>query len=299
MERQAEVKIALLVVRGSRSGERVWVRHGQHLIGSNENSDLHLSGDGVSDLHAVVIRSSDSVTIANANSANLTWVNGRRLTSPHKLSSKDEICIGSTTLRYEESRSSCSKRAVPPVRPVPKALPRPPTMHVVLSDAVSILAIVAAFVTVLAFAFAFVTHTDTDVATDSAVLPIDKGSYETTAEFGDIGGRWRKRHTGLDFAAPEGTEIHAVTAGTVVYAQASGGAYGNFTKIRSSDGTETWYAHQSRISVLVDETVTIGQVIGAVGATGNVTGPHVHLEVRISGSPTDPRSWLTTHGVNP
>ncbi|RMB57268.1 M23 family metallopeptidase [Tessaracoccus antarcticus] len=133
----------------------------------------------------------------------------------------------------------------------------------------------------------------------AVVLPVAKGMYRLTAGFGQVGTRWSTIHTGLDFAAPEGTAIRAVTPGTVTYAQPSGGAYGNLTKILSPDGTAIWYAHQSHIGVRAGQTVTAGQTIGAVGATGNVTGKHLHLEVRINGRPVDPRTWLRTRGLDP
>ncbi|RMB57884.1 M23 family metallopeptidase [Tessaracoccus antarcticus] len=133
----------------------------------------------------------------------------------------------------------------------------------------------------------------------AVVLPVAQGTYRITAGFGQTGTRWASIHTGLDFAAPTGTPIRAVTAGTVTYAQASGGPYGNLTTIRAADGTEVWYAHQSRINVRLGQAVAAGRVIGAVGATGNVTGPHLHLEVRINNHPTNPRTWLQQHNLNP
>jgi murein DD-endopeptidase MepM/ murein hydrolase activator NlpD len=137
--------------------------------------------------------------------------------------------------------------------------------------------------------------------TGPVVLPIDPGHYRLTAGFGQAGSRWSHRHTGLDFAAPVGTPIHAVMAGTVLAAArcTHGCAYGNLTEIDHGGGLHTWYAHQSAFLVHPGDHVTAGQVIGRVGATGNVTGPHVHLEVRIGGTPVDPRAWLTQKGLNP
>jgi murein DD-endopeptidase MepM/ murein hydrolase activator NlpD len=78
------------------------------------------------------------------------------------------------------------------------------------------------------------------------------------------------------------------------------GGYGNRTVIRHEDGTETWYCHQSAYAVSVGQKVRAGEVIGAVGATGNTTGPHLHLEVRPgAGDPVDPFSALTAHGLTP
>ena len=130
----------------------------------------------------------------------------------------------------------------------------------------------------------------------SVVLPVDQ--YRLTSRFGDVGRHWKKAHTGLDFAAPTGTPIRAITAGTITTAGYVG-AYGNLTKLTTADGTVFYYAHQTTIAVALGQKVVAGQVIGTVGATGNVTGPHLHLEVRIGGIPTDPDRWLRTQGLTP
>lgn len=127
-------------------------------------------------------------------------------------------------------------------------------------------------------------------------LPVDH--YVLTARFGECGTHWANCHTGLDFACPLGTPIHAVMAGTVIFA-GWGGAYGNLTEIQHPDNIQTWYGHQSAIKVKVGQTVKEGQTIGLVGQTGNATGPHVHLEVRTNGTPIDPDKWLTEHGLKP
>ncbi|MEP9384115.1 peptidoglycan DD-metalloendopeptidase family protein [Nocardioides cheoyonin] len=130
-------------------------------------------------------------------------------------------------------------------------------------------------------------------------LPIAPGVYHLTGRFGDVSGLWATIHTGLDFAAPYGTPIHAVARGTVT-STGYDGSYGNKTVVTLPDGTELWYCHQSEYAVSVGDTVEEGEVIGYVGATGNVTGPHVHLEVRPGGGdPVDPDEALRQHGVNP
>ncbi len=122
--------------------------------------------------------------------------------------------------------------------------------------------------------------------------------YHLTARFGQAGGHWVSNHTGLDFAAPTGTPIFAVAAGTITET-GSAGAYGNRTIETLPDGTEIWYCHQSAIGVKVGQQVLSGQTIGAVGSTGNTTGPHVHLEVRPGGGdPVDPYQALIVHGVS-
>lgn len=129
------------------------------------------------------------------------------------------------------------------------------------------------------------------------VLPVQ--GYHLTARFGAGGGLWSRNHTGLDFAAPSGTPIHAV-ANAVVTETGYDGSYGNKTVLTLADGTEVWFCHQTSIGVNVGDTVTAGQQIGTVGSTGNSTGPHLHLEVRPGGGdPVDPFSALIFHGLNP
>ncbi|WP_327667054.1 M23 family metallopeptidase [Streptomyces sp. NBC_00485] len=126
-------------------------------------------------------------------------------------------------------------------------------------------------------------------------------SYTITGTFGQAGSMWSSGyHTGLDFAAPTGTLIKAVHGGTVTEAGWAG-SYGYRTIITLDDGTELWFCHQSSISVSVGQRVGTGDVIGRVGATGNVTGPHLHLEVHPDGQATgiDPMTWLRSKGLNP
>ncbi|GGN59356.1 peptidase [Streptomyces albiflavescens] len=106
-------------------------------------------------------------------------------------------------------------------------------------------------------------------------------------------------HTGVDFVVPTGTTIKAIAAGTVVSA-GWGGAYGNQVVIQHADGRYSQYAHMSSLSVSAGQTVTEGQQIGLSGATGNVTGPHLHFEIRTTpnyGSDLDPVGYLRSHGV--
>ncbi len=131
------------------------------------------------------------------------------------------------------------------------------------------------------------------------VLPMT--GYELTGRFGSSGSNWSSSHHGLDFAAPTGTPIRAVGPGQIVVS-GWGGAYGNHLEIRHPDGTVTLYGHMSRYA-RTSGTVKAGTVIGYVGATGNVTGPHLHLEVRPHGggleSTIDPEKWLSDKGLRP
>ena len=131
------------------------------------------------------------------------------------------------------------------------------------------------------------------------VLPVAAGVYHLTARFGDYSSLWAHFHTGLDFAAPTGTPIMAVAGGTISEVGYSG-AYGNRTIETLPDGTELWYCHQNEFGTSVGATVKPGQVIGYVGSTGNVTGPHLHLEVHPGGGdPVDPFTALQVHGLQP
>ncbi|MCX5238186.1 M23 family metallopeptidase [Streptomyces prunicolor] len=131
------------------------------------------------------------------------------------------------------------------------------------------------------------------------VAPVT-GSYVSTG-YKTGGSLWSSgAHTGIDFHASTGTSVHAVGSGTVVEA-GWGGSYGNEVVIKMADGMYTMYGHLSSIGVSVGQTVTPGQQIGLSGATGNVTGPHLHFEARTTaeyGSDVDPVAYLRKHGVN-
>ena len=135
------------------------------------------------------------------------------------------------------------------------------------------------------------------IALNQWVLPLE--GYRLTATFGQYSGLWSTSHTGLDFAAPSGTPIRAVANG-VVTSVGYDGSYGNKTVLTLEDGTELWFCHQTSSSVSAGQSVSAGDVIGSVGSTGNVTGPHLHLEVRPGGGdPVDPYAALVVHGLNP
>ncbi|MSO96570.1 MAG: M23 family metallopeptidase [Thermoleophilia bacterium] len=106
-----------------------------------------------------------------------------------------------------------------------------------------------------------------------------------------FGQRWGRMHTGIDIGSSTGAPIVAAAAGTVLVA-GWGDGYGNTVVIDHGGGVATLYGHQSSIGVAVGQSVTRGETIGAVGSTGRSTGPHLHFEVRINGSPVDPLGYL-------
>ncbi|WP_320779976.1 M23 family metallopeptidase [Streptomyces sp. CRN 30] len=131
------------------------------------------------------------------------------------------------------------------------------------------------------------------------VSPI-AGSYVSTG-YKSGGAVWSSgSHTGVDFHAASGTAVQAVGSGTVVEA-GWGGSYGYQIVLRMNDGTYTQYGHLSSIGVSVGQAVVPGQQIAVSGATGNVTGAHLHFEVRTTaeyGTDIDPVAYLRAHGVN-
>ena len=104
------------------------------------------------------------------------------------------------------------------------------------------------------------------------------------------GMRWGRLHAGIDISAPTGTTVRAAAAGRVIIAGWMGG-YGNIVVIDHGGGLSTAYAHLSSI-LAGGGSVSQGQAIGAVGCTGSCTGPHLHFEVRVNGSPVNPLAYL-------
>ncbi|BAJ28442.1 MULTISPECIES: peptidoglycan DD-metalloendopeptidase family protein [Kitasatospora] len=159
------------------------------------------------------------------------------------------------------------------------------------------------------------TQTQTQKSTSSSSSAASSSSSAATASSGYVapapgsvttgykvaGSNWSSGyHTGIDFPVSTGTSLKAIAGGTVVSA-GNGGAYGNQVVIKLADGKYAQYAHLSSISVSAGQAVTAGQQIGLSGATGNVTGPHLHFEIRTTpdyGSDIDPVAYLAAHGVN-
>lgn len=100
-----------------------------------------------------------------------------------------------------------------------------------------------------------------------------------------------KLHTGIDVGVPSGVNILAADSGTVIYSGWMGG-YGQVIVIDHGSGISTLYAHQSTLLVGNGKTVNKGDVIGKVGSTGWSTGPHLHFEVRVNGTPVNPHSYI-------
>ncbi|MET8744920.1 LysM peptidoglycan-binding domain-containing M23 family metallopeptidase [Streptomyces sp. NPDC004728] len=121
-----------------------------------------------------------------------------------------------------------------------------------------------------------------------------------TTNYRASGSNWSSgSHTGIDFPVSTGTSVKSITSGTVV-AAGWGGAYGNQVVVKHADGHYSQYGHLSSISVSAGQAVSTGQQVGLSGATGNVTGPHLHFEVRTGpayGSDIDPIAFLASHGI--
>jgi murein DD-endopeptidase MepM/ murein hydrolase activator NlpD len=101
----------------------------------------------------------------------------------------------------------------------------------------------------------------------------------------------RKLHSGIDIGGSNGTPISAAGQGTVIFAGVQGG-YGNTVIVDHGLGVTSLYAHMSRIGVSRGASVDRGDIVGYVGSTGTATGPHLHFEIRLSGSTTDPQPYL-------
>lgn len=112
-----------------------------------------------------------------------------------------------------------------------------------------------------------------------------------SSRFGSRGASRSTIHTGLDISTSQGTGIRPISAGTVTYS-AYKGSYGNLIIIDHGNGVQSYYAHCSALYVSVGQSVDTSTTIGAVGSTGNSTGPHLHLEIRIGGEPVNPQNYL-------
>ena len=112
-----------------------------------------------------------------------------------------------------------------------------------------------------------------------------------TSRFGSRESIRSYAHTGLDIAAPYGTPIKAAAKGTVKWSGYKG-SYGNLVIIDCGNGVEMYYGHCSKLYATVGEEVEPGDVIGAVGSTGNSTGNHLHFEIRVNGTQVNPQNYI-------
>jgi len=106
-----------------------------------------------------------------------------------------------------------------------------------------------------------------------------------------FGMRWGTLHPGIDIGVPSGTPVHAAASGTVIWCGWMSG-YGNLVMIDHHNGLATLYGHNTSVAVSCNQQVSQGQVVSYSGCTGFCTGPHVHFEVRLHGTPVDPLGYL-------
>jgi len=104
-------------------------------------------------------------------------------------------------------------------------------------------------------------------------------------------------HKGVDISVPSGTAVHVTADGMVMQAEMVTGGYGRLVVVDHGGGTQTYYAHLSRIYVHAGQEVRRGDLVGAAGSTGRVTAPHLHYEVRVGGTPQNPRRYLSTAAI--
>ena len=112
-----------------------------------------------------------------------------------------------------------------------------------------------------------------------------------SSRFGEGSRLRRSSHTGLDIATSSGTPVVAAASGTVTFSGYKG-SYGNLLVITHSNGVQTYYGHCSALYVSAGAQVSQGQTVAAVGSTGNSTGPHLHLEVRVDGVAYNPQNYV-------
>lgn len=135
-------------------------------------------------------------------------------------------------------------------------------------------------------------------AEKNAIAEINGIKLATIPVTGTISSRYgvrsrirRSNHTGLDIAATTGTPIKVMADGVVTNASYSG-SYGKLIKVDHGNGVETWYAHTSKMYVKKGQEVKAGDEIATVGSTGNSTGPHLHLEIRLNGEHINPQKYV-------
>jgi murein DD-endopeptidase MepM/ murein hydrolase activator NlpD len=121
-------------------------------------------------------------------------------------------------------------------------------------------------------------------------LPVKGGTV--TARFGESGPRWTNKHTGIDYAAPRMTGVLAAADGKIKKSGWYNDRYGNVVIIDHGGGIESWYAHLEAVIATGSADHPRGSLIAFVGDSGNATGPHLHFEIRVNGTPVDPEPYL-------
>lgn len=135
---------------------------------------------------------------------------------------------------------------------------------------------------------------ETEAQTETDSEPEITGSFMWPVNGGYVSDPFKsnRNHKGLDIAASAGTAIYASDGGTVIDSGWNDGGYGNFVKIDHGNGYVTMYAHASEVYVSAGESVSAGDVIAAVGSTGDSTGNHCHFEIRYNGDYLNPESFI-------
>ena len=126
---------------------------------------------------------------------------------------------------------------------------------------------------------------------DGVYFSVKPVTGNITSRYGAVEDIRSHAHSGLDIAAPLGTDIKAASGGTVTYSGWMGG-YGNLIIITHENGIQTYYGHCSKLYAKVGDVVEAGDVIAAVGSTGNSTGNHLHFEIRKNGVTINPQKYL-------
>ena len=126
-----------------------------------------------------------------------------------------------------------------------------------------------------------------------ASMPIDSNVRTIiSSRFGEVSRIRTSAHKGLDIACKKGTDIKVMATGTVTFSGYDKNGLGYAVKVDHGNGIETVYGHCSKLYVKVGDTVNAGDIIAAVGSTGNSTGNHLHLEVRVNGTAVNPQRYL-------
>jgi len=142
----------------------------------------------------------------------------------------------------------------------------------------------------------YYTVASSNLSITSERLDLGIGLIQPVSSYQMISSRFGQRasgmHKGLDIAAQTGTSIVAAASGTVTYAGWSNDGYGYCVVISHGNGIETLYAHCNTVNVYAGQYVGQGEFIATVGSTGNSTGPHLHLEIRVNGTRVNPQYYV-------